>query len=92
MKDPVKLRNRALLIAGIIVLTLAIVNEFVESMVLYYISGAVVIAYIVYWFIIWHCPYCKRALPIAMGDYCPFCGKRIHYSDSDDADQQDKQQ
>lgn len=88
MKDPVKLRNRALLIAGIIVLTLAIVNEFVESMVLLYISGAVVIAYFVFWFIIWYCPYCKRALPVSMGDYCPFCGKRIHYSDNDEADKQ----
>ena len=48
--------------------------------------AAVVVAFVVYWFIIWYCPYCKRALPIATGDYCPFCGKRIHYSDNDDAD------
>ena len=48
--------------------------------------AAVVAALVVYWLIIWYCPYCKRALPIATGDYCPFCGKRIHYSDNDDAD------
>lgn len=86
MKDPVKLRNRAALIALSIVLVLSITNEFVNSMVLLYISAAVVAAFVVYWFIIWYCPYCKRALPIATGDYCPFCGKRIHYSDNDDAD------
>lgn len=86
MKDPVKLRNRAALIALSIVLVLSITNEFVNSMVLLYISAAVVAAFIIYWFIIWYCPYCKRALPIATGDYCPFCGKRIHYSDNDDAD------
>lgn len=86
MKDPVKLRNRAALIALSIVLVLYITYEFVESMVLLYISAAVVAAFVVYWFIIWYCPYCKRALPIATGDYCPFCGKRIHYSDNDDAD------
>ena len=86
MKDPVKLRNRAALIAFCIVLVLSITYEFVNSMVLLYISAAVVAALVVYWFIIWYCPYCKRALPIATGDYCPFCGKRIHYSDNDDAD------
>lgn len=86
MKDPIKLRNRAALIALSIVLVLYITYEFVESMVLLYISAAVVVALVVYWFIIWYCPYCKRALPIATGDYCPFCGKRIHYSDNDDAD------
>ena len=86
MKDPIKLRNRAALIALSIVLVLYITYEFVESMVLLYISAAVVAAFIIYWFIIWYCPYCKRALPIATGDYCPFCGKRIHYSDNDDAD------
>lgn len=86
MKDPIKLRNRAALIAFSIVLVLYITYEFVKSMVLLYISAAVVVALVVYWFIIWYCPYCKRALPIATGDYCPFCGKRIHYSDNDDAD------
>ncbi len=86
MKDPVKLRNRAALIAFSIVLVLYITYEFVESMVLLYISAAVVVAFIIYFLIIWSCPYCKRALPIATGDYCPFCGKRIHYSDNDDAD------
>lgn len=86
MKDPIKLRNRAALIALSIVLVLYITYEFVKSMVLLYISAAVVAALVVYWFIIWYCPYCKRALPIATGDYCPFCGKRIHYSDNDDAD------
>lgn len=86
MKDPIKLRNRAALIAFSIVLVLSITYEFVNSMVLLYISAAVVAALVVYWFIIWYCPYCKRALPIATGDYCPFCGKRIHYSDNDDAD------
>ena len=53
--------------------------------------AAVVAAFVVYWFIIWYCPYCKRALPIATGDYCPFCGKRIHYSDNDDADSNQQQ-
>ena len=48
--------------------------------------AAVVAALVVYWFIIWYCPYCKRALPFFVADYCPFCGKRIHYSDNDDAD------
>lgn len=86
MKDPIKLRNRAALIAFSIVLVLSITYEFVNSMVLLYISAAVVAALVIYWFIIWYCPYCKRALPIATGDYCPFCGKRIHYSDNDDAD------
>ena len=86
MKDPVKLRNRAALIAFCIVLVLSITYEFVNSMVLLYISAAVVAALVVYWFIIWYCPYCKRALPIFVADYCPFCGKRIHYSDNDDAD------
>lgn len=86
MKDPIKLRNRAALIAFSIVLVLYITYEFVKSMVLLYISAAVVAALVVYWFIIWYCPYCKRALPIATGDYCPFCGKRIHYSDNDDSD------
>lgn len=86
MKDPIKLRNRAALIAFSIVLVLYITYEFVESMVLLYISAAVVAAFVVYWFIIWNCPYCKKGLPIATGDYCPFCGKRIHHSDNDDAD------
>lgn len=86
MKDPVKLRNRAALIAFSIVLVLYITYEFVNSMVLLYISAAVVVAFIIYFLIIWSCPYCKRALPIATGDYCPFCGKRIHHSDNDDAD------
>ena len=86
MKDPVKLRNRAALIALSVILVLRITYEFVQSMVLIYLIVAVVAALVVYWFIIWYCPYCKRALPIATGDYCPFCGKRIHYSDNDDAD------
>ncbi len=86
MRDPVKLRNRAALIALSIVLVLSITNEFVNSMVLLYISAAVVVAFIIYFLIIWSCPYCKKGLPIATGDYCPFCGKRIHYSDNDDAD------
>lgn len=86
MKDPVKLRNRAALIAFSIVLVLYITYEFVESMVLLYISAAVLVAFIIYFLIIWSCPYCKKGLPIATGDYCPFCGKRIHYSDNDDSD------
>lgn len=86
MKDPVKLRNRAALIAFSIVLVLYITYEFVKSMVLLYISAAVVVAFIIYFLIIWSCPYCKKGLPIAIGDYCPFCGKRIHYSDNDDSD------
>ena len=86
MKDPIKLRNRAALIAFSIVLVLYITYEFVKSMVLLYISAAVVVAFIIYFLIIWTCPYCKKGLPIATGDYCPFCGKRIHYSDNDDAD------
>lgn len=86
MKDPVKLRNRAALIAFSIVLVLYITYEFVESMVLLYINAAVLVAFIIYFLIIWSCPYCKKGLPIATGDYCPFCGKRIHYSDNDDAD------
>lgn len=86
MKDPVKLRNRAALIAFSIVLVLYITYEFVESMVLLYINAAVLVAFIIYFLIIWTCPYCKKGLPIATGDYCPFCGKRIHYSDNDDAD------
>lgn len=86
MKDPVKLRNRAALIAFSIVLVLYITYEFVESMVLLYISAAVVVAFIIYFLIIWSCPYCKKGLPISTGDYCPFCGKRIHCSDNDDAD------
>ncbi|MDD6830589.1 MAG: hypothetical protein PUE37_03225 [Firmicutes bacterium] len=48
--------------------------------------AAVVVAFIIYFLIIWSCPYCRKGLPIATGDYCPFCGKRIHYSDNDDAD------
>lgn len=91
MKDPVKLRNRAALIALSIVLVLSVTYEFVQSMVLLYISAAVVAALVIYWFIIWYCPYCKRALPVSMGDYCPFCGKRIHYSDNDDADSNQQQ-
>lgn len=86
MKDPVKLRNRAALIALSVILVLRITYEFVQSMVLLYISAAVVAALVIYWFIIWYCPYCKRALPFFVADYCPFCGKRIHYSDNDDAD------
>lgn len=86
MKDPVKLRNRAALITFSIVLVLYITYEFVESMVLLYINAAVLVAFIIYFLIIWSCPYCKKGLPIATGDYCPFCGKRIHYSDNDDAD------
>lgn len=86
MKDPIKLRNRAALIALSVILVLRITYEFVQSMVLIYLIVAVLVALVVYWFIIWYCPYCKRALPIATGDYCPFCGKRIHYSDNDDAD------
>ena len=86
MKDPIKLRNRAALIAFSIVLVLYITYEFVESMVLLYINAAVLVAFIIYFLIIWSCPYCKKGLPIATGDYCPFCGKRIHYSDNDDAD------
>ena len=86
MKDPIKLRNRAALIALSIVLVLCVTYEFVQSMVLLYISAALVAALVGYWFSIWSCPYCKKGLPIATGDYCPFCGKRIHYSDNDDAD------
>lgn len=86
MKDPIKLRNRAALITFSIVLVLYITYEFVESMVLLYINAAVLVAFIIYFLIIWSCPYCKKGLPIATGDYCPFCGKRIHYSDNDDAD------
>lgn len=86
MKDPVKLRNRAALITFSIVLVLYITYEFVNSMVLLYINAAVLVSFIIYFLIIWSCPYCKKGLPIATGDYCPFCGKRIHYSDNDDAD------
>lgn len=86
MKDPVKLRNRAALITFSIVLVLYITYEFVNSMVLLYINAAVLVAFIIYFLIIWSCPYCKKGLPIATGDYFPFCGKRIHYSDNDDAD------
>ena len=86
MKDPVKLRNRAALITFSIVLVLYITYEFVNSIVLLYINAAVLVAFIIYFLIIWSCPYCKKGLPIATGDYCPFCGKRIHYSDNDDAD------
>ena len=39
MKDPVKLRNRAALIALSIVLVLCVTYEFVQSMVLLYISA-----------------------------------------------------
>ena len=88
MKDPVKLRNRAALIALSVILVLRITYEFVESMVLIYLIVAVLVAFIIYFLIIWSCPYCKKGLPIAIGDYCPFCGKRIHYSDNDDADNQ----
>lgn len=52
MKDPIKLRNRSALIALSIVLVLSIAYEFVESVVLLYINGAVVIALVVYWLII----------------------------------------
>lgn len=86
MKDPVKLRNRAALIALSVILVLRITYEFVQSMVLIYLIVAVLVAFIIYFLIIWSCPYCKKGLPIAIGDYCPFCGKRIHYSDNDDAD------
>lgn len=86
MKDPVKLRNRAALIALSVILALSITYEFVQSMVLIYLIVAVLVAFIIYFLIIWSCPYCKKGLPIAIGDYCPFCGKRIHYSDNDDAD------
>lgn len=86
MKDPVKLRNRAALIALSVILVLRITYEFVQSMVLIYLIVAVLVAFIIYFLIIWVCPYCKKGLPIAIGDYCPFCGKRIHYSDNDDAD------
>lgn len=86
MKDPVKLRNRAALIALSVILVLRITYDFVESMVLIYLIVAVLVAFIIYFLIIWVCPHCKKGLPIATGDYCPFCGKRIHYSDNDDAD------
>ncbi len=86
MKDPVKLRNRAALIALSVILVLRITYEFVQSMVLIYLIVAVLVAFIIYFLIIWSCPYCKKGLPIAIGDYCPFCGKRIHYPDNDDAD------
>ncbi len=88
MKDPIKLRNRAALIALSIILVLCITYEFVQSMVLIYLLVAVFVAFVVYFLIIWSCPYCKKGLPIFIGDYCPFCGKRIHYSDNDDADDQ----
>ena len=68
MKDPVKLRNRAALIALSIVLVLSITNEFVNSMVLLYISAAVVVAFIIYFLIIWSCPYCKKGLPSSTPD------------------------
>lgn len=86
MKDPIKLRNRAALIALSVILVLRITYDFVESMVLIYLIVAVLVAFIIYFLIIWVCPHCKKGLPIATGDYCPFCGKRIHYSDNDDAD------
>ena len=86
MKDPVKLRNRAALIALSVILVLRITYEFVQSMVLIYLIVAVLVAFISYFRIIWSCPYCRKGLPIATGDYCPFCGKRIHYSDNDEAD------
>lgn len=74
------------MIALSVILVFRITYEFVQSMVLIYLIVAVLVAFIIYFLIIWSCPYCKRALPIATGDYCPFCGKRIHYSDNDDAD------
>ena len=68
MKDPVKLRNRAALIALSVILVLRITYEFVQSMVLIYLIVAVLVAFIIYFPIIWSCPYCKKGLPIATGD------------------------
>lgn len=73
------------MIALSVILVFRITYEFVQSMVLIYLIVAVLVTFIIYFLIIWSCPYCKKGLPIAAGDYCLFCGKRIHYSDNDDA-------
>ncbi len=73
------------MIALSVILVFRITYEFVQSMVLICLIVAVLVAFIICFLIIWSCPYCKKGLPIATGDYCPFCGKRIHYSDNDDA-------
>ena len=52
MKDPVKLRNRAALIALSVILVLRITYEFVQSMVLIYLIVAVLVAFIIYFLII----------------------------------------
>ena len=91
MKDPVKLCGKAAVIAVSIILALTIIGGAIKSTAAYYIcyglSSVVLIALCFYVIIYWKCPYCKKGLPFAVMEFCPYCGKRIHYKD----DPQDKE-
>ncbi len=87
MKDPFKLCGRAMLIVFCIIFSLSIIVCALDSMIFFYIycgvSLAIVLVLCVYVFINWRCPYCKQVLPMALMEFCPYCGKRIHYKDDD---------
>ena len=85
MKDPFNLCGKAAVIAVSIFLVLTIISDVIGSTVAYYIcfgiSFGVLVALCVYFIINWKCPYCKKGLPLAIAEFCPYCGKRIHYKD-----------
>lgn len=85
MKDPVKLCGKATIIAVSIIFALAIIGDVIGSTAAHYIcyglSSVVLIALCIYVIIYWKCPYCKKGLPFAVMEFCPYCGKRIHYKD-----------
>lgn len=88
MKDPVKLCGKATIIAVSIIFALAIIGDVIGSTAAHYIcyglSSVVLIALCIYVIIYWKCPYCKKGLPFAVMEFCPYCGKRIHYKDDTD--------
>lgn len=85
MKDPVKLRNTVLRVMVIAGLSLIIIAAVTQLLFVYYIAAAVVIVCYIASLFIYICPHCKQSLPLGSSpEFCPFCGKRIHYKNSDD--------
>ena len=81
MKDPVKLCGKATIIAVSIIFALALIGDIAKYTIFFYICFGVLVALCVYFIINWKCPYCKKGLPFAVMEFCPYCGKRIHYKD-----------
>lgn len=39
---------------------------------------AVIVVSIVFYLLMYHCPYCGRYLDRSTGDYCPYCSKNVN--------------